>query len=287
MFDFTAKVLSFEDWKFTPCDYRVAIPSYKRAEILKNKTLKVLSESNVPSEKIDVFVADEKEKELYEKTLIAGTYSRIIIGVPGMRRIRNFIQDFYDEGDMIVNLDDDIEKIERFVDEKTIVDFNSLNEFFCYAFDVCKKIGVSYWGVYAVDNPYFMDNSVACGLRYLLGGFWGTITNHDKSTYVTLDDKEDFERSVRAYLYDGSVARFDFMSYKTKCYTEQGGMQVERTEERVEWSGKKMLEMFPNQCEVNSSRKQHFEVKLVEKRESFKKISKHRIQFNKQDFSLF
>ena len=109
---------------------------------------------------------------------------------------------------------------------------------------------------------------------------WGGLSDQ-------FDDNEDFERSVRAYLYDGSVARFDFMSYKTKCYTEQGGMQVERTEERVEWSGKKMLEMFPNQCEVNSSRKKHFEVKLVEKREDFKKISKHRIKFDKRDFSLF
>ena len=120
MFDFMAEVLSFEDWKFISYDYRVAIPSYKRAEILKNKTLKVLSESNVPSEKIDVFVADEKEKELYEKTLEPGTYSKIIVGQKGMRAIRNFIQDYYPEGQRIVNLDDDVEKIQIMKDEKTI-----------------------------------------------------------------------------------------------------------------------------------------------------------------------
>ena len=287
MFDFTEKVPSFDDWEYKNYNYRVAIPSYKRAKILKNKTLNVLSNSNVLPDRIDIFVANEDERIIYEKELLPGTYGRIIVGVPGMRRIRNFIQDFYSEGDLIVNLDDDVEQIEKFVNDKTIIEFNKLDEFFCYAFDVCKNIGVSYWGVYAVDNPYFMSNSIACGLRYLLGGFWGTVTNHDKSTYVTLDDKEDFERSVRAYLYDGSVARFDFISYKTKCYTEDGGMQVERTEERVEWSGKKMLELFPNQCEVNVARKKHFEIKLVEKRENYKNFSKHRISFEKNDFSLF
>lgn len=268
--------ISLKKWiatDFKQVDYRVAIPSYKRAETLKNKTLRVLEESNVPTDKIDIFVANEEEREIYERTLKKGTYSKIIVGIVGMRAIRNFIQDYYNEGDYIVNLDDDIMDICEYKDEKTLEKLTMLNEFFCYAFTFANEIGATYWGVYAVSNPYFMGNSISCGLRYLLGGFWGTKTNHDKRTYVTLDDKEDFERSIRAYLKDGTVARFDFITYKTNCYTEAGGMQVERTEERVQKSGLILMSMFPNQCVRNPIRKKHFEVKLQEQRKDFKQIA--------------
>lgn len=281
LFEIEEETPSFESWcknSFEQVDYRIGIPSYKRAETLKNKTLKSLK--GIPPERIDVFVANEEEKAIYEKTLEKGTYSRIIVGVVGMRAIRNFMQNYYPVGTKLVSLDDDIDKIEKFVDEKTIVELDKINEFFCYAFKISEKLKTSYWGVYAVDNPYFMDNSIACGLRYLLGGFWGMVVNHDEETYVTLDDKEDFERSIRAYLYDGSVSRFDFISYKTNCYKEPGGMQVERTEDRVTWSGKKLMEMFPLQCKENTMRKNHFEVKLVEQRKDYRAQASKRIKLN-------
>lgn len=287
LFDFedTIEIEKFEDWKknsFQKFDYRIAIPTYKRHETLKNKTLKILKDKGIDFNLIDVFVADETEKELYEKTLEPETYSKIIVGQKGMRAIRNFIQDYYPEGQMVVNLDDDVEKIQIMKDEKTLLDFDDLDNFFNYAFYVCQKNNIHYWGVYGVNNPYFMDNSIALGLRYLEGSFWGNINTHDKSTYVTLDDKEDFERSLRAYVFDGNVARFDFISFESKFWTEPGGMQFdgERTPERVENSGRKLLELFPQLCKENTCRKKHFEIKLVEQRPEYKAGSKKRITWS-------
>ena len=40
-------------------NWKIAIPSYRRAETLKSKTLKLLNECSVPLEKIFIFVADE------------------------------------------------------------------------------------------------------------------------------------------------------------------------------------------------------------------------------------
>ena len=286
LFDFedTPEIEQFEDWKKNPkkFEYRIAIPTYKRHETLKKKTLNLLKNSGIDPDLIDVFVADNSEKELYEKTLEPGTYSKIIVGQKGMRAIRNFIQNYYPEGQRVVNLDDDVEKIQIMKDEKTILDFSDLDDFFNYAFDVCEKLKVHYWGVYGVNNPYFMDKSIALGLRYLEGSFWGNINVHDKSTYVTLDDKEDFERSLRAYVFDGSVARFDFISFESKFWTEPGGMQFdgERTPERVENSGRKLLEIFPQLCKENTCRKKHFEIKLVEQRQEYKADSKKRISWS-------
>ena len=282
--DDTPEIEKFEDWKKNPekFEYIIAITTSKRHETLKKKTLALLKKSGIAPEIIDVFVADDSEKELYEKTLDPGTYYKIIVGQKGMRAIRNFIQDYYSEGQKIVNLDDDVEKIQIMKDEKTILDFLDLDNFFNYAFYVCEKLNIHYWGVYGVNNPYFMDNSIALGLRYLEGSFWGNINVHDKSTYVTLDDKEDFERSLRAYVFDGNVARFDFISFESKFWTEPGGMQFdgERTPERVESSGRKLLELFPQLCKENTCRKKHFEIKLVEQRLEYKADSKKRITWS-------
>ena len=45
-------------------DYKIAIPSYKRPETIKNKTLKLLSKYNIDKKKVTVFVANDKEKEI-------------------------------------------------------------------------------------------------------------------------------------------------------------------------------------------------------------------------------
>ena len=44
-------------------DYLIAIPSYKRADTLKNKTMNVLQNNKIPSMKIHIFVADNKQEE--------------------------------------------------------------------------------------------------------------------------------------------------------------------------------------------------------------------------------
>ena len=43
--------------KRASADYIIAIPSYKRAETLRDKTLQVLKEHKIPAERIHVFVA--------------------------------------------------------------------------------------------------------------------------------------------------------------------------------------------------------------------------------------
>ena len=47
--------------------YIVAIPSYKRPIILKNKTLKLLIEHKIDPKKIIIFVSDNEQKKIYEE----------------------------------------------------------------------------------------------------------------------------------------------------------------------------------------------------------------------------
>ena len=43
-------------------DYKIAIPSYKRPETIKNKTLKLLSKYNIDKKKITVFCCKRERK---------------------------------------------------------------------------------------------------------------------------------------------------------------------------------------------------------------------------------
>jgi cellulose synthase/poly-beta-1,6-N-acetylglucosamine synthase-like glycosyltransferase len=72
-------------------DYIIAIPSYKRAEILKEKTLTTLHKYKIPKEKIYVFVANKEEHDIYKESLDPSTYGHLVIGVPGLAAVRNFI----------------------------------------------------------------------------------------------------------------------------------------------------------------------------------------------------
>ena len=271
------KVLSFENYLKTSAPYagwRIAIPSYKRAATLRDKTLSALMEYGVNPSLIDIFVANDEQRLEYEATLKRNTYNRIVVGVVGMGAIRCFIQDYYKCGQRLVCLDDDLKELYMVNAEGKPVDIANLTRLFDYAFYVCAAVKTGYFGVYAVDNPYFMKRQISLGLRYLIGSFWGMVVNHDRFTYVTMDDKEDYERSVRAYLKYGNVVRLDFVGMKSNYYKEPGGMQVTRTERRIAESGMRLERMFPDQVRKNGRRKEHYEVELVEQRQAHKKVSR-------------
>ena len=78
-------------------DYVIAIPSYKRNETLKKKTMRVLSEYKINPNKIYIFVADNDQKKLYEDTLEPKTYNKIVVGKPGIQHIRNFMPKYFPE----------------------------------------------------------------------------------------------------------------------------------------------------------------------------------------------
>jgi hypothetical protein len=81
------------------------------------------------------------------------------------------------------------------------------------------------WGIYPVLNPLFMKKRVKLGLNYIVGAFWGVINTHEPGMEVSLDDKEDFERTLKFYMADGNVVRLEAYSLKTSYYSTPGGMQ--------------------------------------------------------------
>ena len=78
---------------------KIAIPSYKRPQVLINKTLPLLRSYGILDDEIDIFVADEEQYAIYSE--LVGNIN-IVIGEVGIDTIRMFMSKYYDEGDEIV-----------------------------------------------------------------------------------------------------------------------------------------------------------------------------------------
>ncbi len=261
-------------------NYVIAIPSYKRHTTLKKKTMKVLEHYKIPSNIIHIFVADSKEAKIYKDTLEPNSYGKIIIGRPGIKEIRNFMAKYFKQGQRIVYLDDDISRIWRCISKNNpenkkdnkLIELESFDKFVKEAFKMSVKTGYNNWGVYPTDNPFFMKPTTKNGkhistdLKFLIGFFTGVINNH-QAEKRTISDKEDYERTIKYYLADGGVLRFNNISCNTRCYKEPGGIQTDRKKENSRINAGILIKNYPEMVTINTSRKSGFvEIRLRDKR---------------------
>lgn len=247
-------------------NYRIAIPSYKRYDILLKKTLKMLQENNISANLIDIFVGDEEEKQKYFEILPKNFYDKLIIGRKGVPDFRLAIRDYYDENTKILCIDDDIEEVHVLKNNKLEV-VTDLEKYIIQAFKECEYNNCHLWGVYPVDNDFYMNDKISTNLKFIFGGFFGLINIHDKETYVTLNEKDDYERSIKFFIKDNAVIRLNFLSLKTKCYVSPGGMEYFRTKEKVQKAVDSLVSRYPFYVFKNDKRKSGYaEILLKDKK---------------------
>jgi hypothetical protein len=247
--------------------WRVAIPSYARAEGLGKWTLATLSRGGVPPGLIDVFVADEEQHKLYARTLPPDTYSRIVIARPGIIGARNFISEFYPEGFHVVSVDDDLRAVRAAVGGK-LVELEGLPQFFDDAFAACKAANAGLWGVYPVCNAFYMKGTpVTMDLRPCIGPLHGMV-NHRELALQCEGGKEDIERTLLYYEKYGSVVRFNHVTADQPPHAP-GGLQATnlRTIELAEKGVQYLMKRWPQWVQRRPARKRgHPEVALKAKR---------------------
>lgn len=252
-------------------NYRIVICTYKRHDVLKEKTLHYLKSCGISSSLIDIFVANQEEYEIYTENIPSNMYNNIIIGKETLHKQRNFVRQYYPQNTCLFNLDDDIERLEIVKNCKLEPIVAGLDKIIQYGFYLLKKNKTRLCGIYAARNQFFMSEDYSRGLYYCIGSCYWTINDKDHNLDVELEDKEDYERTIKSYLKYGHIIRLNNITAKTGYYTTKGGMQETRTEERVEKSGKYLIKKYPMLCEHNKARKEHFEVKF-KKQKNNKKV---------------
>lgn len=239
-----------------PPQIRICIPSYKRADICNTQTLQTLHEAKVPRECIHVFVANQKEHDIYSRTLDAMKYHVLHKGRKGLVQQREFIMNTFATGDLLVFLDDDVKSIDLSL--SPLFHNVTLTDFFHRAFDICKRHGASIWGVYPVFNPFFRQPrpDVNIGLSYIVGACYGIVnTPGDKRVQLELTrkngQKEDVERTIKYYLRDGVVLRFDRIGFMTRYYGTIGGLGTFKDRlQPMEDAAKRLKRKYPELGDV-------------------------------------
>lgn len=218
-------------------NYKIIIPTFKRYDIIKSHTLNAIYKTDL-QKNIYVFVASEEEKKLYESALY-GYEIKIILGVRGIPNQRNYIQNYFNENDCLLFIDDDIKKITGLDGNNKRIEAKKMHDFVCDAFSTINKLGLKMFGINSTDSNLEMKNSASIGLIYIVGNFYGIINTHDlfvdegtiipkRKTFEA--GKESHERVLKMYYKYGGVIKYRAFGVTSKYWGVKGGHQISRNE---------------------------------------------------------
>ncbi len=192
----------------------IIIPSYNRVDVLRTMTYKNLIEAGIKENEINIFVANQEQYDLYRATF---NMCNIIIGVKGIENIRNFIQDYYNNGDILVSFDDDLKSFVFKEDSNLKKELNKMEE--CLNNSNCSIIGVNPTGNKFYMRPNKEGQYIKTGLYFCVGCCF--MWKNDKSIKVS-GFLDDYERTLYNYEKYKNVMRNDNLSFKTKYYAKGG-----------------------------------------------------------------
>lgn len=252
------------------CMYKIAIPSYRREYLLHDKTLQMLKNGHIDPSIITIFVANEEEKTRYEKIIDKFLFGEIVVGKPGITNQRNFIKQYYDVGDYVVSLDDDLEYISKKTDKgDSLIKVENLDVFFTTNHTLLLETGMYLWGIYPVHNGFFMKAKMEMrtDLRFIIGLCHGFIVREDRlllSPYA--ECKEDVEQSLLYYIKDGGVIRLEKYAAKTKFLSAGGLGKIKERLILAKNAAVYLMETYPDFIKVWFRKNGMAEVKLNDRR---------------------
>ena len=234
-------------------EIEIAIPSYNRPKIIKEKTLKLLMDFGVCSNQIRIFVRDEEQQKMYEDQ-IGKSWNFHLTGQSGIDATRNYLRYYYHNSDFdgVLFMDDDIT---AFTDMGKPIDrpFMDLLQYF---FNETKDRGGRLWSVNALNNTFYMRDKATSSLRYCIGAFQGLILDKKKDLiFCDVGHFEDFQFTMEHFIADGCVVRFDRYGITTKYFELQGGIcgnlgGMKARQKEMEENAHYMVARYGDMCRI-------------------------------------
>lgn len=229
---------------------KIVIPSYERYETIQQKSINLLLSYGFNPNDIYVFVANEDQFNKYKEKIDENI--SIIIAIKGLKEVREFIFNYFDEGEKLLCLDDDIEAVRCLYkndDNKSrLRPVKDLKEIVNKGFQLCEEHSLKLWGLYPTpNNAFFMENQkeITYDYKFIIGNFFGVINCRDMNK-LSVPDIDDYERSIRSYLLYGGSIRFNHIAPKTKFKKNIGGAQDNERINRIEKSKEILLNGYPD-----------------------------------------
>lgn len=244
------------DW---PSNIFVAIPSYRRSDVIGKKTLKFLERMLVPARNIHIFVREEEFSDYALALPPCYTAQLVTVDKPGGNYVRNFIHAYHPKGTWLVQMEDDVPDL--FVrnpdvdmttprrDQGHPITSPEFAKLCDTAFLTCERMGLHLWGVYPTSNPMHMRRRWFAGLTFIYGAFYGMVVTRDPRYNSDLWWKEDFDRTMRHFQLDGGVLRYEGAGVVSTYMGGTGGNQTQNNAERQAKAYKEidlMLARYPD-----------------------------------------
>tara|TARA_R110000787_G_scaffold60435_1_gene137093 strand:+ start:778 stop:1542 length:765 start_codon:yes stop_codon:yes gene_type:complete len=223
---------------------KFVIPSFGRISELKEKSLKFLKKYDIDLKDIYIFVReDDNQLWLYESL---EDINIVICNVKGIGRTHNFITEYFEEGEIIIELDDDLVKmVDRNKEEITDLK-GEINKMI----KLMEEQNISYGGIYQVDNSMFMktQDNYTYDLRYCLGIF--RIRKICKDIKLETNYSEDFENCILHYIRDGKIIKNNHLCAITKNYAKGGCNADGRNNESEKIDKEFLSNKYPQFCKL-------------------------------------
>lgn len=202
---------------------KICIPTRSRSDV--QPTLEMVK--YMPFEKY-LFVNPKCQNDDYMK--YSDISNIVSFDAGNIADVRNFILDYFKVGDHILMLDDDIEFFCKLKNCKLIkMTQDEIVDFIKGAFNKCEYHGRKLWGVYPIENPFYMSNKITNG--FIIGTCMGIVVN-DLRFDVLSSLKEDYDYTVQNVAKFKGVIRYNNITMKAKHYDNKGGCNEYRSKER-------------------------------------------------------
>ena len=202
-----------------------------------------------------IFVDSVEQRDLYKNNGWNHGLAVIVTGKTGISATRNYILE-YAGGQDVVMLDDDLRGVYRLNSSETglvPMSIQNINDFCNDAFKVCRKAGTKLWGIYMVKNHFFMSNAIDPA-GFCISSMSGIISS-DIRFDETMPLKEDYDFTLQHVKAFKKVARFNNVCIDALHYTNKGGCQDYRSDDRESEAVDILLGRYPTLIRLNPKRK--------------------------------
>lgn len=209
-------------------DYVIAIPSTRRTDVINKKTLCMLRAYGIDMSRVYVFVAEDEIQDY--KVKFYRMPINLIQGGKGIKAQREAISNYFDEGQTILSLDDDISMLYEL--EHNTRGKPKLQKVPCLETLILETTermiekGVSLAGIYPCDNPFFMKYNISYDLRFIIGQF-KIFFNRKACERRDFTLLEDYETTIKYYLRDGGVLRYNNICSNGEYAVEKWGKTID------------------------------------------------------------
>ncbi len=271
-------------------DLVYVVKSHERVDRFFEKTYsKIILEYGFELSKVFIFVSTDSDVELYSEKY---KDANIVKAPKGVAAVDNFITSYFDSGQKIIYMNDDVSGIFT-VDEnlkKVKASSQEVKALINEAFEVMVQNSISYGGLYPVLNTMFMSGGKDIKVDFCLIMDPFSFVINDKNVKITVSDKSDFEKSIQHFAINGALLRFNRYSLQVEYYGKKGGFQGR--DEKTELStAQEMLNKYPeyiNGINVKNGGKTSLRFnRLPAKKEVFYQGEKINILENKNQLNLF